>query len=150
MPANSKWTGELVMSRLVCLASVFVLFGSSACQSYTTGLQKSVTRADEASAIAALRNIGSAERTYSVTNNGEYAGLKQLTEAGLLDSRFSDSRPLRDYVLTLNIDVDSFSCNADPDPSLQVQGRHLYIDSSSGVIHVNESQPATASDPALQ
>ena len=138
------------MSRLMLLVLVFILVSYSGCQSYTEGLQKSVARADEASAIAALRNISTAERTYSVSNNGEYGTLQQLTEAGLLDERFNSPRPLRDYVLPLNVTPGSFAGNADPDTTRQLQGRHLYIDSTSGVIHINDSQPASNSDPALQ
>lgn len=132
------------------LIIVLVILGTVGCQDYSTGLQKSVERADETSAIATLRNISTAERTYSVTNNGEYATLQQLTDAGLLDSRFGQARPLRDYILVLNVSTGSFSCNADPDPARPLQGRHLFVDSTSGEIHVNPTQPATASDPALQ
>lgn len=138
------------MKRFLLLISAFILFSNVGCHDYSTGLQKSVERADETSAIAALRNISTAERTYSVTNNGEYATLQQLTDAGLLDSRFGQARPLRDYILALNVSTGSFSCNADPDPSRALQGRHLYVDSTSGEIHVNSTQPATVSDPALQ
>ena len=135
---------------LKCVALICLLVASGACQTYTTGLQKSVERADEASAIGALRNISTAERTYSVTNNGEYATLQQLTDAGLLDSRFGTAKPLRDYILTLNVTTGAFACNADPDPARSLQGRHLSVDSSSGEIHINDSQPAKVTDPALQ
>ena len=147
---NPATSWSKAVKRLLLPVASLLLFSTIGCHDYTTGLQKSVERADETSAIAALRNISTAERTFSVTNNGEYATLQQLTDAGLMDSRFAQARPLRDYILALNVSTGSFSCNADPDPSKPLQGRHLYVDSTSGEIHVNPTQPATASDPALQ
>jgi Tfp pilus assembly protein PilE len=139
----------------ILILTVIGLFSIAACQSYTTGLQQSVTRTDETVAITALRNIATAQRNYSVTHEGEYATLAQLAEAGYLDSRFSSARPLKEYVLTLNVSPrsegsseGSYTCNADPDAGRQ--GRHFYIDSASGVIRANETQSASSSDPAIQ
>jgi hypothetical protein len=116
-----------------------------------------VAGADETSALGALRAILLAERTYSLSNSGEFATLQQLVEGGLLDSRFAGGRPARDYILTLNVVAKdggapegSYSCNADPDTVLRKKGRHFYIDSTSTTIHVNNDQPATVSDPSLQ
>jgi hypothetical protein len=140
--------------RLLLILLFLGLVGNTGCQTYTTGLEKSVERADETSAIGALRAISLSEQTYSVSNGGEYGTLQQLTDSGLLDGRFGGQRPVKDYVLTLNTTTKpsepSFSCNADPDPTTGRAGRHFYIDSTSGVIHVNDTQPATASDKALQ
>ena len=137
-----------MLCSLVLMAAVFITAG---CQSYTTGLQQSLDRADETVAIAALHSIAQAERSYSVSHDSEYATLAQLTEAGYLDSRFATDKPLKDYVLALTINSGSepsFSCLADPVAGRQ--GKHYYIDSSSGEIHVNATQPASATDPAMQ
>jgi hypothetical protein len=138
---------------LTLLAIPFLFF--SGCQSYTTGLKQSVDRTDETVAITALRNISTAQRTYSISHEGEYGSLSQLAEAGYLDARYSSNRPLKEYVLTLTVKPKSegapegsYSCNADPDAGLQ--GRHYYIDSESGVIRVNETRQASATDPAIQ
>jgi hypothetical protein len=123
----------------------------SGCQSYSTGLKQSVDRTDETVAISTLHTIAVAERTYSVSNEGKYASLTQLAEAGYLDSRFASDRPLKDYVLTMKIDSDSdpgFSCAADPGDGRA--GRHFLLDSRSGQIHVNDTQPASTTDPAIQ
>lgn len=127
------------------------------CQKHTEALEKGVAGADETSALGALRAILLAERTYSLSNSGEFGTLPQLVDGGFLDSRFSSGRPAKDYIITLNVVAKeagapegSFSCNADPDPTLQRVGRHFFIDSTSTTIHVNSSQPATASDPSLQ
>ena len=146
------------MTRQSTLAPLLVLLVSlSACQSYSTGLQQSVVRADETAALATLRAIALAERTYSLTNAGEYGTLKQLVDGGFLDTRYVSDKPLRDYVITLNVTPKapgaaegSYKCNVDPDKPGEHPGRHLYIDSTSAGIHVNETQPATAVEKVME
>src|ERR1044071_668073 len=88
------------MSQLRVFAMcVFSLALINSCQSYTSGLQRSVVRANETAAIALIRTIFIAERTYSLSNDGEYATLKQLVDAGFLDARYGGEKPLRDYVI---------------------------------------------------
>jgi hypothetical protein len=142
------------------LLSIFVLIGLlvfAGCQKHTEALETGVAGADETSAIGALRAILLAERTYNLTNSGEFGTLQQLVQGGFLDSRFAGGRPAKDYILTLNVVAKegvapegSFSCNADPDTALRRKGRHFYIDSTSTTIHVNTDQPASVSDPSLQ
>jgi len=131
------------------LSTTLLVF--SGCQSYTTGLKESTTRTDETTAIAALHAIAQAEGTYSVSNEGNYGTLAQLSAAGYLDSRFATDKPLKDYSLKLTVNSGSdagYSCAADPSDGRP--GRHYFLDSTSGVIHVNETQPASANDPATQ
>ena len=137
--------------------ALFVVLTAAACKTYTTTLEQSVAKADETSALGALHSIAVAERTYSLTNDGEYGTLKQLAEGGFLDSRFSSDKPLKDYVVTLVVtpkepggQPGSYKCNADPENIAERAGRHLYIDSTSEGIHVNDTQPATAADKLLQ
>ena len=119
------------------------------CQSYSSGMQQSVARADETAAIGALHTISVAQRTYSTSNNGSFGSFAQLVEGKFLDSRFSEEKPkLRGYVLTMTATADSYNINADPEPTQA--GRHFFMDSSSGLIHVNASQPATARDPPTE
>lgn len=138
---------------------IVVLIGLvlAGCQKHTEALETGVAGADETSALGALRAILLAERTYSLTNSGEFGTFQQLVEGGFLDSRFAGGRPAKDYILTLNVVAKeggapegSYSCNADPDTALRKKGRHFYIDSTSTTIHVNSDQPATVSDPSLQ
>ncbi len=142
------------LTLLICIASLIALVG---CQSYTTGLQKSLAHADETAATGALRTIAVAQRTYSVTNNGDFGTFQQLSEGGYLDARFNAEKPaIKDYVLTMNVRKAGggaegfFSCNADPVRTDAQAGRHFYIDSTSSELHANPSQPATASDPVAQ
>lgn len=142
------------MHRHLMLALVFLLTCTAfACQSYTKGLQQSVERADETAAIGALRTVSVAQRTYSVSNEGKFGTFEQLVKGGFLDSRFNSDKPkFKGYVLAMSVTngegaEGSYSVNADPEPPQQ--GRHLYMDSQSGLIHLNASRPAGAGDPSL-
>lgn len=157
-PVWSDWKGVTQMTRLVALSALLAIFFSAgACQTYTSSLQHSVERANETAALALIRNIGIAERTYNLSNVGEYATLQQLVDGGFLDPRYAAEKPLKDYVVTLTVTpknanepTGSFSCNADPDKTGDRIGRHFYIDSSSDGIHVNDTQPASAADKVME
>jgi hypothetical protein len=146
------------MSRLIRFAILFLNIALiNACQSYTSGLQQSVVRADETAALALIRTISIAERTYNLTHEGEYGTLQQLVDAGFLDARFAGEKPLKDYVISLNVipkaagsAAGSYSCNVDPDKTGEHVGRHLYVDSSTDGIHVNDTKPASATDKLIQ
>jgi len=137
---------------------IFVILVTLAgCQNYEKGLEQSVARAEETGAIALLRAIALAERTYSLTNSGEYGTLKQLADGGFLDARYAGEKPARDYVVTLVVTPKqpgapegSYVCNADPEKPGERVGRHFFVDSSSTYIHYNDTQPATASDKIVQ
>ena len=137
------------MIRRLVLIALLVVPISTACQEYSAGLQQSVARADDTAAIAALRAISAAERTYSITNSGEYGTLQQLREGGFLDARFASDQPIKDYTLTLNVTQGSYTCNADPQLTGDRAGRHFFIDSNSNAIYVNDTRPASASDRTL-
>ena len=137
----------LATTLLICLASL-------SCQNYSSGLQQSLTRADEIVATGALRAIAVAQQTYSVSNEGNYGTFPQLSAGGYLDERFNSDKPaLRNYVLTMEVvkgaEGPFYSCNADP-AGEGPQGRHFYMDSRSNALHVNATQPASASDPVAQ
>lgn len=143
------------MRRIAILNFIVVTaFASLACGGYSTGLQQTVARADETTVVAALRAISIAQQTYSLSNGGNYGTLDQLREGGYLDDRFkSQDGGLKNYKLTLDAKPQSaeappsFSCNADPINTGPQAGRHFYMDSTSEAIHVNATQPATATDP---
>jgi hypothetical protein len=144
------------MFRFAVLASiVLICLASSGCQSYSTGVQQSVARADETAATGALRTIAVAQQTYSVSNSGNYGTFQQLAGGGYLDSRFNSDKPaLKDYVLTMEVGSAAagpyYRCNADPTGTGPQAGRHFYLDSSSNALRVNATQPASASDPIAQ
>ena len=143
-PCNS--TASLVLPWMLLLAAV--AFG---CQSKTTQLQKSQTGADEASVVAALRTVALAQQGYSVTNEGNFGTFLQLTEGGYLDARFASENPeLHGYVLNMTVEDKTFKCNADPNASGDLKGRHFYLDSNSTLVRVNPTQPASAKDEIVK
>lgn len=140
------------MIRILIIVGVLVACSVLlSCQTYTTGLQQSVARADETSAIAALKTISTAQQAYAVSNGGAYGSFQQLCDGGYLDARFNSSAPqIKDYVLSMDVSANSYRLNADPARPGEQAGRHLYMDSTSPLIRVNPTQPATASDPLMQ
>ncbi len=143
------------MSKFALLATtIMICLASLSCQNYSAGLEKTVARADETTALGALHTVSVAQQTYSISNSGNYGTFPQLCAGGYLDSRFnSDRPPMKDYVLTMEVGSSAqgplYKISADPAGN-GPQGRHFYVDSSSTVLHVNPTQPASASDPILQ
>ncbi|HBB86171.1 MAG TPA: hypothetical protein DC047_00980 [Blastocatellia bacterium] len=138
---------RLVSTVSLLIAVAFLL----SCQSYSTGLQQSVARADEMSAVAALKTIATAQQAYALSNSSSYGSFQQLCQAGFLDERFNSVTPeIKDYVLSMDVNADSYRLNADPARAGEQAGRHLYMDSTSPLIRVNATQPATAKDPLMQ
>jgi hypothetical protein len=143
--------GRGAVTSPIAIAFLLVAYLScSGCQTYTEGLKQDVARANELGALAALHSIALAEQTYSVSNGGKYGTLPQLVEGGFLDPNIANPEK-KDYAFTVDVGQkaggDFYSCNADPKDK---PGRHFYIDSTSREIHVNPTQPATASDPTSQ
>lgn len=140
---------RLLFLCLVLIASLALLN----CQSYTKGLQQSVVKADEVSAIAALHSLASAQASYAASNGGGYGSFQQLAAGDFIDARFNADKPQNaGYTFSMLTqksegEPPSFSCTADPTPP--GAGRHFYIDSTS-IVRVNATQPATASDPVFQ
>ncbi len=142
------------MPKLLLIVLVLIGLSSVACQSYSTGLQQSVARADETAATGALRTIATAQQTYAVTNSGSYGSFQQLCAGGYLDSRFNFEKPvLKDYVLMMETGSDAdgpfFHANAEPTGTGPQAGRHFYIDQTSA-LRVNSTQAASITDPVNQ
>lgn len=139
------------MSKLLLVTLISVCLTSFACQSYSTGLQQSVARADETVATGALRTIATAQQTYAVSNGGSYGTFQELCAGGYLDSRFNFEKPaLKEYVLTMDAGSDAdgpyFRSNAEPTGTGAQSGRHFYIDQTA-VLRVNPTAPASIADP---
>jgi len=132
----------------------FVAFAG--CQKYTSGLVQTAGRADEAVVLSNLRSIMTAENAYNLSN-GSYGTFEQLTNGGFLDARFKSERPsLSQYSYTMTVTeksadaTTSYRCNADPERTGDRGGRHYYVDSTSNDIHVNATQPASATDETIK
>ena len=134
--------------------TLVICFVSLSCQSYTSGLQQSVTRADETAASGTLQTIATAQQTYALSNGDNFGSFQQLVGGGYLDARFNSDKPvIKDYVLSMEVGRDAegpfFRCNADPADNSVKPGRHFYIDQSR-MLRANATQAATASDPVAQ
>lgn len=144
-----------VISPILITLLLVAYISCTGCQTYTTGMKQSVSRANEMSAIAVLRSIALAQQTYSVSNGGKYGTFQQLVEGGFLDPSISPTNPeVKGYALTIEVGdkpgMEFYNCKADPKPAAEMAGRHFYIDSTSREMHVNPTQPATATDPTYQ
>jgi hypothetical protein len=138
----------------VTAATILICLAALSCQNVSTPLEKTIARADEASATGALHTIAISQQTYAVSNGGNFATFQQLVAGGYLDSRFNSDKPaLKDYVLTMEVGTAAqgpfYRCHADPAGD-GPQGRHFYLDSSSNALRVNPTQTASASDPIVQ
>lgn len=126
------------------------------CQQYSVGVQQSLARADESVVISMLRTISLAEQAYSVSSGGAYATLEQLVDGGYLDERFKSAKPIKDYVLVLEITAPAgsqpagYTCNANPDRIGARAGRYFFISSASSQIRVNETKQASEADEILK
>jgi len=140
---NAKWL------------ALFVLVFLSSCtgDSGPAGaLPKAVSAVDETSAIQTLRTIATAQAQAKATR-GSYGDFNTLVQAGFLDQRFaSDAPTARGYRFRMTAGECDFSVKADPET---VEGkdksgaRHFYLDATDNTIHVNRTQTASKSDPAL-
>lgn len=148
-PLKINKRGALISQAFIALL-LTACFGCTGGQTYTEGLKQDVARANELGVLAALHSIALAQQTYSVSNGGKYGTLPQLVQGGFLDPNTANPEK-KDYAFTVDVGQkaggDFYSCNADPKDK---PGRHFYIDSTSREIHVNPTQPATASDPTYQ
>jgi len=125
---------------------------------------RSKMRANEAAAVANLRNITTAETVYSTTYGiGYTTNLTKLggttvivdqNNAGLIDSVLA-SGIKTGYTFTYTIlstdpsgHVLAFACTADPVVPGQSGDRHFYADQSATIRH-NETTTATATDPPI-
>ena len=136
---------------------VLLCVALAGCQKYTSGLVQTAARADEAVVLSNLRAIITAENAYNASA-GTYGTFDQLTNGGFLDARFKGDRPsLSQYSYTITIPekspdaaTASYTCNADPERAGDRAGRHFYVDSTSNDVHVNATQPASATDEVIK
>ena len=157
MKSDSPHGGARVLL-LSTLAASTILFALACGTKQAETYKKAETRTDEAAAIRALQTIYSAEIQYSTTHSGTFGTLDQLVTDGYLDKRFSGTNPVVEgYVFNISVVGDqdsspgsSFQATADPKDASAQSARHLYLNASSNVIHVNATRPATALDPPLQ
>jgi prepilin-type N-terminal cleavage/methylation domain-containing protein len=125
-----------------------------------TGWKAAVRSTNEAAAIKELRTIAEQQMLfYNSHQRSAFGTFDEMLKEGLLDTRFAGTTPVVDgYVFQMRIIPKStstqpgFAINSDPQVTEGVgaTGRnHFYLDSDSNTIHVNPTQPATATDPPI-
>ena len=125
-----------------------------------TGWRAAVRSANEAAAVKTLRTIAEQQMLYYNSHQRSTFGtFDEMLKENFLDSRFAGTTPVLDgYVYTMKVIPKStaqqpgYTVNTDPQVSEGVgaTGRnHYYVDSDTNTIHVNATQPATATDPPI-
>ena len=109
-------------------------------------LFRSVKPANEATAVANLREVIEAEADY-LASTGHYGTAMQLVESGLLDSRFLGSTSGYDF----SIVVDSGSYGATATPVSDNTGRYEYYSTPEGFarfsLNTSKAPPGQAGNP---
>jgi prepilin-type N-terminal cleavage/methylation domain-containing protein len=125
-----------------------------------TGWKAALRSANEAAAIKSLRTIAEQQMLYYNSHQRTTFGtFEEMRRENLLDNRYDGTTPLVEgYIFTMRVIPRStsqqagYTVNADPQISEGVSAtgkNHFYLDSDSNTIHVNDAQPATASDPSI-
>ena len=125
-----------------------------------TGYKAAMKAANEAAAVKTLRTIAEQQMLYFNSHQrSTFGSFEEMRKENLLDSRFDGTTPVIDgYVYTMKVIPKStssqagYSINADPQVPTGVSAtgkNHYYVDSDTNTIHVNDQQPATATDPPI-
>ncbi|MGH9932146.1 MAG: prepilin-type N-terminal cleavage/methylation domain-containing protein [Pyrinomonadaceae bacterium] len=125
-----------------------------------TGWKAAVKSANEAAAIKTLRTIGEQQMLfYNSHQRTTFGTFDEMLKENMLDTRFAGTTPVVEgYVFQMRVIPKStstqpgYAVNADPQVTEGVSAtgkNHFYFDSDSNTIHVNPTQPASASDPPI-
>lgn len=125
-----------------------------------TGYKAAMRAANEAAAVKTLRSIAEQQLLYyNAHQRSSFGTFDEMRKENLLDSRFDGSTPVVDgYVYTMKVIPKSttaqagYTINADPQVADGVAAtgkNHYFVSSDTNTIHVNDSQPASASDPPI-
>ena len=95
-------------------------------------LLRSRQAANEVSAVAHLRNITTAQISYSYRTDGVYADFVDLYNQGLLDNRWNSATPtISGYQFDMTLGSGTFTILASPNGA---SGRCSYASSEAGVV----------------
>lgn len=125
-----------------------------------TGWKAALRSANEAAAIKSMRTVAEQQMLYyNSKQRTTFGTFEELRRENLLDNRYDGATPVVEgYIFTLRVVPRSttqqagYTLNADPQISEGVSAtgkNHFYLDSDTNTIRVNESAPATVSDPSI-
>ena len=125
-----------------------------------TGWKAAVKTANEAAAVATLRSIAEQQMLYyNAHQRSSFGTFDEMIKENLLNTKFNGTTPVVEgYVFQMRVIPKStttqpgYVVNADPQVTEGVSAtgkNHFYVDSDSNTIHVNATQPATATDPPI-
>jgi prepilin-type N-terminal cleavage/methylation domain-containing protein len=125
-----------------------------------TGWKAALRSANEAAAIKSMRTVAEQQMLYyNSKQRTTFGTFEELRRENLLDNRYDGTTPVVEgYIFTLRVIPRSttqqagYTLNADPQISEGVSAtgkNHFYLDSDTNTIRVNDSAPATVSDPSI-
>ena len=125
-----------------------------------TGYKAAMRAANEAAAVKTLRTIAEQQMLYfNAHQRSTFGSFEEMRKENLLDSRFEGATPVVDgYVYTMKVIPKSttaqagYTINADPQVADGVAAtgkNHYFVSSDTNTIHVNDTQPAAATDPPI-
>jgi prepilin-type N-terminal cleavage/methylation domain-containing protein len=125
-----------------------------------TGYKAAMRAANEAAAVKTLRTIAEQQMLYfNAHQRSTFGSFEEMRKENLLDSRFDGATPVVDgYVYTMKVIPKSttaqagYTINADPQVADGVAAtgkNHYFVSSDTNTIHVNDAQPAAATDPPI-
>jgi type IV pilus assembly protein PilE len=143
-----RQSGFTLIELMIVIAIIGILIGAA-----VYGWKAAQKAGNEAATLQNLKTIAAVQIQYYNTHGRTFGTFDQLVKDQMLSNKFEGNPPNVDgYILNMKVtpktstSPTSYTLNADPQTDA-AGGRHFYIDSSDGSIHVNQDQPASSSDP---
>jgi prepilin-type N-terminal cleavage/methylation domain-containing protein len=152
---HTSQSGFSLIELMIVIAIIGILIAVG-----ITGYKAAMRAANEAAAVKTLRSIGEQQMLYfNAHQRTSFGSFDEMRKENLLDTRFSGTTPIVDgYVYNMKVIPKStaqpagYTINTDPQVAEGVGAtgkNHYFVDSDSNTIHVNDTQPATATDPPI-